>query len=368
MQQKGYYIFFGSNSSGVIKKIDNQLEEIRKYCEVELITVEQKKRSFARVVYSCLPWVEIGFDYDCALEKMDNPTFVYVRRMTADSGYVDFFKKIKDCYPLCKVIVEIPTYPYFRDSYAHNFKHFVHSFPYYIKDVIYTRKLKKIVDRVLTFSNDESIYGVKTIRTGNGIKVEGIPVSQSKYDPNKLNLISVAMYANHHGYERVIRSMGEYYKNGGKRNLLYYCVGFGAELDKYRKLVETYKLEDHVCFTGPKSGKELDEIFNKAHIGLDFFGAYKEGIHMISSLKTIEYISRGLPVATAVSVNVFQKYPCDFYIQFKNDASNISINELVHFYDTIYQRNNLHEAIREYAKNTVDNSVVMESLIQFILN
>jgi glycosyltransferase involved in cell wall biosynthesis len=176
------------------------------------------------------------------------------------------------------------------------------------------------------------------------------------------------MYANHHGYERIIKSIYRYYKNGGTRNIVYYCIGFGKELNKYKNLVSLYKLENHVIFPGEKNGEELDKYYNIAHIGLDFFGGYKENLNFISSLKTIEYLSRGIPVATGINVNVFDKNPCNFYIQFANDSSEINIEDLFRFYDEIYLNLNLHEEIRNYAIRNVDTTVVLQDVVKFINN
>lgn len=88
---KGYYIFFGTNSSGVLQKIDMQIEELSAVCPVELISVEKKKRTFVKKVLSRIPFCPIGYDYDRVLSQIKDPEFIYVRRPVADSEYVNFF-------------------------------------------------------------------------------------------------------------------------------------------------------------------------------------------------------------------------------------------------------------------------------------
>ena len=42
------------------------------------------------------------------------------------------------------------------------------------------------------------------------------------------------------------------------------------------------------------------------------------------------------------------------------------MNKIINFYNKMYEEENIHENIREYAKKTVDNSVVMKEIIEFI--
>lgn len=367
---KGYYIYFGSNSNGVLRKIDMQINEFNKEFDVSKIQVYQRKRTFFEKVLSCFPTVSIGYDYDKALHEIIDPDFIYLRRMTADASYVDFFRKIKKKYPNCKTMIEIPTYPYFRDSYFHNAKHLFRSLPYYLKDCIYTRKLEGCVDRVITFSQKEKIYGIPTIRTMNGINVASCRVVSSTESDDTINLISVAMLAPHHGYERIIQGLHNYYENGGKRNIVYHCVGYGEEYDYYNELVQKYGLSDHVVLYGKKAGEELDEIYNIMHIAMDSFGAYKEHIYYHSSLKVREYIARGLPVVSGVKSDVFIKYPTEYYLEYPNDPTSLDMNKIVDFYDRIYVGNDdaksVHQAIHEYAARTVDYSIVMKEVIDFV--
>lgn len=368
---RGYYIFFGSNSMGVIKKIDMQMAEMRKFFDVELLTVNTPKRTFFKKVAARLPWCPIGFDYAELECKIKKPDFIYVRRFVADCEYVDFFRRIKEKYPECKIIVEIYTYPYDKDEYNRSFRHRIKQLPFYIKDKHYRYKLKDYIDRFVTYSKDEEIFGVRTIQTTNGVSVSSIlPKKAEPADCSVISLISVARMQTHHGYERLIKGMGEYYKNSGKRNVVYNVVGDGEETENYRKLVKKYGLCDRVIFHGKKSGAELDNLYNKADIAIASLGLYKYDIDVISTLKTCEYMAKGLPVVTGCRISLIGNETPPYIREYPNNNTPLDIEGLVSFYDSIYSKENradIIKTIREYALENMDMCVVMKPIIDYIL-
>ena len=158
-------------------------------------------------------------------------------------------------------------------------------FPFLIKDKIYRRKLKKYIDRIVTFSDDDMIFGIETIRTKNGIIVDEIPLKDSRENGGVLTFLSVAKFQKAHGYERILKSMADYIKSGGTRKFKYYMVGYGEEFEHYHNLIEDYHLNDYVEMSGMKNGTELDEYYRAADICLSCFGLYKNGINISSALK-----------------------------------------------------------------------------------
>ena len=109
---------------------------------------------------------------------------------------------------------------------------------------------------------------LKTLKVVNGTDVNSIAPIQPRKDDGEIHLLAVALFKKHHGYERIINGMNEYYKNGGKRIIKLYMVGDGPEIPMYEKIVKEYNLEDKVIFCGILEGAELDEIYNKCDIGL----------------------------------------------------------------------------------------------------
>ena len=193
--KKGYYVHFqGRSSVGISKKIDMQLEEFSEHYNIGEIEVRTLQRSLLQRIIGLFPTASISRDYTKALEDLDNPDFIYVRRAVADRKYVKFWRNIKEKYPECKIIIEIFTYPYDKDSFGT-----WDAWPFYIKELIYRRNLKKYIDRFVTYSKHTEIFGVPTICTTNGVDVKKISIVKGEYRDNKLTMIGVAYMQRHHG-------------------------------------------------------------------------------------------------------------------------------------------------------------------------
>ena len=368
--KKGYYIFCGSNSSGVNNKIQMQVRELRKYYDVELIKVSQNSKSVLQKIMSAFPTVSKGYRYRDALDSMENPAFIYVRRNTADVSYVEFFRAVKKRFPSCKTIIEYPVYPYFRESYIRTPKHFLRFAPDALKDKVYTRKLKEYVDRIVTYSLDEEIDGVPTINTMNGVDISSYKVTREpNYGKGRLDILAVAMFQPYHGYERIIEGLRDYYPAKNLYPVYLHMVGNGTELEKYKSLVEKYGLGEYVSFEGVKTGTDLDAIYDECDIGLDCFGRYKDKLYYVSTIKAKEYLAKGIPVVTGVKEDFFAIEPSEFCLEFPNDPSVVLIEKILDFYERLkqkYKAEDLRKKIRQLAEDKVDNSIVMKPIIDFI--
>lgn len=367
---KGYYIHFGAKngSAGVAKKIDMQIKEFSKYYDMEEIDVQDipggKLNTLADLT---LFWVSRDRDYSAALSRIIDPDFVYMRRATADRAYIGFISEIRRRYPKCKIIVEIFTYPYDKDSYdAFLLKMLL------CKERHYRKKYKDCIDRFVTYSEDEEIFGVKTIRTMNGMDVASESVVPWEKKDNHIHLIFVAYMQKHHGFERLLYGMKEYYASEVERDVICHCVGDGPELSAYKRMAEEFGIEDKIIFYGKRNGKELDEVYDKADFAVSSLGLYKIGIYMISPLKIREYLAKGLPVISGCDVDIFKRYPCDFHVDFPNDGTAIDFHKIVECYDKLLakygDRRRLIHCIRDYAEQYADNSMVMKPIIDFAMD
>lgn len=365
---KGYYICFGTTSAGVHKKIQMQMKELSTICETELLNVNVKSgRNVFSKILSLIPSMPMGFDYDELLEKIDDPCFLYIRRVTADCDLISFLKRVKSNYPMCKIIVECYTYPYDKDDFNRNFLFFLENLPHYLKDLRYRKEYKNCIDRFVTYSDDTTIFNVPTICTTNGVDVtnEQVPI---RIEDDIIDLISVAHMQVHHGYERVLKGLYNYYKSGGKEKILMHMVGAGSEAPYYKKLVAEYELKDKVIFYGKKTGKDLEDIYNKADIALESFGLYKYNIKVISTLKMCEYLAKGFPVLTGCTPSMLAPSKPDFICEFSNNKNPVDINKVVDFYRKCRTEgaSNLSLRIREFAMEYMDMPVVMKPIVEFL--
>lgn len=366
---KGYYILFEKNPSVNIKnKIDAQMTEFKKYFDMEYIEAEPsfKSEQVAQIM-SRVPLINIPrYDYKKLLEKLDNPGFLYFRKVSSDRNLIHFFTDVKEKFPECKILVELFTYPYYKDIYFRPY-----NFLLIPKDAYFSRRYKNLVDRLITYSNHDTIFGVKTIRTINGIDTDEFRAITPRTNDDEIHLLAVAMFRKHHGYERIFEGLKNYYATGERRVIRLFMVGEGPELDSYKKIVKEYGLEDNVIFLGVKKGEELEAIYSQSDIGLGSFGFYKIGLTLASSLKTREYLAKGLPFVAGCKQDVFPKGSSKYYLEFSNDSSPVDINEIVQFYDSLYSsgdsnRQKVVDQIRQFAMQTVSMDVAFKTIIEFI--
>lgn len=359
---KGYYIHFDQRRLiGVSKKIDMQLRSFAKSFDIEEIDIVPKSRSlFARILWA-LPFSSINRDYSHYLSLIEDPDFIYIRRSIADRKYMSFISLIRKKYPKCRIIVELYTYPYDRDEFLRK-----NTWIMYGKERFYRRLYKKYIDRFVVYTDDEHVFGVPTLKTMNGIDFSLYDIKKCENKTDEIRLISVAFLQKQHAYERLIEGIHEYYKNGGTREIKYYIVGTGPEADKYVSLVSKYDLKDRVIFTGQKTGKDLDEIYNICDIGAVSFGTYKTDIKVNSALKTREYMAKGLPMVFSGRVDVLdEQFPYKYTVA--DDSSPVKIDGIIELYDRIKDnKESTAKWIREFGEKRVSMDSTMDVVYSYI--
>ena len=159
-----------------------------------------------------------------------------------------------------------------------------------------------------------------------------------QYREDVITLIGVAFMQKHHGYERLIRGLREYYRGKKEKRVELLLIGEGPEKASYQRLVRKYKLQNHVKFYSTKSGKELDAMYDMSDVALASFGMYKLGIYSkLSALKTRECLAKGMPIITGCSIDVLDEN-YKYVKNFSNDAQIIDIEEIIAFFENIRNR------------------------------
>lgn len=365
---QGYYIHYkGRIPIGVSKKIDMMLREFDRFSDIEEIDLTPSECSIFRSLLAFLPFIDIKRDYKKAYEHMQvhNPDYIYIRRTTADKGFLNFLRHIRETYPSCKIIIEIMSFPYDKEEFFSAIY-----WLYYFKESLNRRKYKLYIDKFVTYSENTVIFGVDTIQTLNGIDVGAVAPASCKNRSVGINLIAVAGMYRFHAYERLIYGLHDYNRKNGNRKIFIHLVGDGPELSKYKKITEKFQLEDQVIFYGKKYGKDLDEIYNDMDIAISSLGLFKLGVNRISSLKLNEYLAKGLPIVAGCDTVALTGKNSKYYLQFENNANPIDMDIIVDFYDRIYTSNSNREEIvrdiRQLAYETVDIAVAMKGIKEYI--
>ena len=131
---------------------------------------------------------------------------VYARCfMNANPFLVRFFGRLKKAG--IKAVMEIPTYPYDQE-----FEGFSRTERLQLRlDQMFRCRLARQLEAIITFTNQQQIFGQRTIRISNGVDLDAMPLHQKVDTTKELHLIGVAEVHYWHGFDRLIAGLGEYY-------------------------------------------------------------------------------------------------------------------------------------------------------------
>ncbi|WP_251352947.1 glycosyltransferase [Hominisplanchenecus murintestinalis] len=358
---------------GINKKIRNQIETLRKsFCvdavyrknDSQLILEKNNGKQIVLVSGMKRPYkVQASHFLSKYLQKV-HYSGCYIRYVFADGEFHKLLKVLAKAHT--KVIIEIPTYPYDAEMVDSLENRIV-----LLLDKLYRKRMKPYVSQIATYSYDKEIYGIEAFRVINGVDFGKISIAQHpEIGEDGINVIAVADLARWHGYDRLLEGIGRYYKQGGTRKIHFYMVGEGEELKLYQSLVGKYGIQDKVTFCGALYGEQLDEIYNRCTLAVECLGAHRKGLKMSSSLKSREYAAKGLPMLTAVDIDIFciQDYPYIYKVE--GNEMPIDMEKVIEFYDSLYTGKDLNSIageIREHARKLCDMDVVMKPVADCFL-
>lgn len=356
------------NPNGVGKKIKSHCKVFAKYFQTYLISYGEK----------CIQTFDLGEnsvkknisshktrrnDLNCAVRniiKEKDISCIYIRYHLSDPAFILLLQSIKRTTN-AQIVIEIPTYPYIGEFSAT---------PRDIirrgSDSICSSFLRYYVDKIVTYSDDDYIFGIPTIKTINGVDVSKIrPVVHT--EKQEINLISVSVTSSVHGYDRIIEGLRIYYASNPKMRVVYHIVGNGDEIENYRKMVEEYNLDSEVIIYGFKSGKELDAIYENADIAVNSLGIHRRKLKTESTLKTKEYAAKGLPMISSYPIDVFDVDDGDRYqLIVPSDDSPVDIFSVVEFYNSLYlDTKDVEKKIRYIAEKRCDMEITQKPVIEF---
>lgn len=310
---------------------------------------------------NCKPWTKNGAEkqlvkyvkerkYDCA----------YFRYNCSNFQLINLLKILKK--RRTKIFIEIPTFPYDME-YTKNifYKLFL------AVDKLHRGSMKKYVDRIVTYSNHDEIYGIPTIKTINGIDVNSVPKKETFSNSEDIHLICVAMYSLWHALERVLKGLCTYYNGNPETKVYLHVVGDGEALDMYRSIVNDGNIGEYVTFYGRKSGRELDEIYEKCDIAVETLGGHRINIKAASTMKSREYLSRGFPYVSELKTDILPE-DWKYVIKIPYDESDVDIVSIVNFYnrymDTAEKKAQIADEIRNYAIDKIDMQATLQGILK----
>lgn len=317
-----------SHAGGIQDKIFKQIHEIENQ-NIKMDRYINPKRNIGHLFLNIVPFFSVQY-FGTKNIRWDNYAFAYIRKGAIfDKSVISLLKKAKKDNPNLLVILEIPTYPYLNE------------FKSWLKvDVAWKEKkwvpyLANYVDRIVTYSDDEKIFGIPCINISNAYNFDHLP-SIIESETNVINLLGVAALCFYHGYDRVIEGLSNYYSKEDRPNKIvnFTLVGDGPVLNEYRKLVQIKGLSNHVYLTGRKDFTQLSPYYQKADIGIDSLGRHRSGVAYNSSLKGKEYLANGLPIISGVKTDL-DGVGFKYYLRVPADDTALDIPKIIAWHDQI---------------------------------
>jgi glycosyltransferase involved in cell wall biosynthesis len=274
-------------------------------------------------------------------------------------------RKIKSIHPNARVVMEIASYPYheqvrkgdLRDRFRYGLDKWMCS------------QLKKYVDRILTYSNFDSIFGIPTLKTSNGVDIDGLLPKKATPLQGEFHILGLANVQHWHGFDRVISGL-KMYSGQDEFPVFFHIVGKGDALAALRQECIAAGLEMQVIFHGPKYGAELQDFFERCHIGISSLGMHRIGVATgeTSNLKVREYCARGIPF---INGYLDRDLPADFPYVFNvaADESPVNIADALNFYRNLLKNHpDYPEKLHEFAVKNLSWEAKFEVLKNWILS
>lgn len=300
-------------------------------------------------------------------DKLNGADFYYIRFLGSDYHFYRFIKKLHKNNLKAKIIIELPDV-----DYMSHFEKNLKNIPFFIKDKICFYHLKKYVDKLVIMGKYKTYLGIECINIYNGIDTSCVKVRKSKIvDSKTINLGAVASIQPCHGYDLMINGLYEYYlKKKRTTKVVFHIVGGGPELTKLKDLVNQYKLNKFVYFYGFKFDNDLDNLYNLFDIGICEMAPWRRGFEFSSSLKSREYLAKGLPIITSSKIDIFDKKTNKFQLVLPENKEYVDIESCIKYYHDLYvdgdDNRSVIDEIRCYAEQTIDMKITILPIVNYI--
>lgn len=235
--------------------------------------------------------------FNILLQKTDFSAcdFIYLRHSYFNHFLISFLKTLRKKYPKLKIFLEIPTYPYDKE-----FNTFLRS-PVLWLDRKYRKQIPGLVDKIITYTNDDEIYQTPAIKVANGIKIDPamaeMPAEKQAGFAGRTTIYAVAIAANisyWHAFDRAIQGLYQYYRVPRDVVIHLEIIGGGNEIENLKKLARDLSLGKYIKFTDHVKD-ELENLLQHKDFSIGTLGMFRKNVAYDSSLKSREYCYHGLP-------------------------------------------------------------------------
>ena len=356
-----------SPKSGVGKKIQAQ---VRTLCDAGLpcehICVRERAITAWDKIQLRSPFGGDGLKWRMD-DRVQTADFLYIRKPSVISrNFIAFLKKVKQENRRCRVLLELPTYPYDTEL-----KDVWHRLPMLWQDRHYRKRLVNYVDRIVTLSKDDEIFGIPTLKIQNGVDLSSYRIKKQN-ESDVMNIGCAARFSFWHGIDRFLKGLAEYKQAPGeKRNVHLYLAGEGPQSSELQNIVTDLNLQDMVTFCGKLDRTQLyEQIYDQCDLGIESIGKFRHSQGSVfSTLKSREYLAVGLPFVGEGKVDMFERENADFYFSVPSDESPVNISTVIAFYNNMLEKESkmqLSARIRAYAERHIGWEKTFASVIGWL--
>jgi glycosyltransferase involved in cell wall biosynthesis len=338
-----FLIFHGfSEFSGITKKIHYQVDGLKEaghkvdLCYYTVASNNHRLRMINdEVLEDYGRWIlapikkRICFEEISRYIQKNHIELIYMRSDHNANPFTIHFVKTQKKHGI-KTIMEIPTFPYDQEYKGFPLQSQIELWT----DKFFRKYLAKQLFRISTFSDCDFIFGAKTIKISNGIDFSQIKQKTDQSDSSSsFHLIGVAEVHYWHGFDRVIKGIGEYYQHPNEKEVFFHIVGGvgPSEMSVFKPIIQKYNIEKYIIFHGTQFGEELNSIFEQANFGIGSLARHRSQIRHIKTLKNREYAARGIPFIYSEIDSDFEDKP--YILKATADESSIDIYKIISFYD-----------------------------------
>ncbi|WP_286851648.1 MULTISPECIES: hypothetical protein [Sphingobacterium] len=365
-----FLVFHGfSAHNGISKKIFGQVKGLRqcgaevKLCYYEVLDSGHRAWLVDGEIIADLgkgPWAKSRKRWDfwglTAYVSSERFDLIYMRSYHNSSPFlINAVRKFRQTG--AKVVMEIPTYPYDQE-YIRLIDKIMQ-----VPDRFFRKAMASVLDGIVTFTEEEEIFGAKTIKISNGIDLDELPLRVKKnHEESEIHLLGVAEIHFWHGFDRVIKGLGIYYRGNPACKVIFNIVGNlsgSREQNEIFSAIEAAGVQEYVFLHGALWGKKLDLMFDQADFAIGSLARHRSGITFIRTLKTREYAARGIPFMYSEIDSDFEDKP--YVLKAKPDESPIDIEQIVSYcssvdWEPLSIRNDVYElSWRNQMKKVIDH-------------
>lgn len=365
---------FGNDAhSGISKKIFAQAKALRRLgIQTDLLyfrgnSVVISNGESEQIFQHSSRWKRFFFQFYGFMKVIDMKQYshIYIRHFFLNPVTLMLLKKLKQVNTNASLVMEIASYPYHEQVRKNDLRDKIR----YGLDKRMCAQLKKYVDRILTYSDFDTIFGIPTIKTSNGVDIDGLEPKRFTPLHGEFHILGLANVQHWHGFDRVIRGLKGYSRQH-ELPVFFHIVGKGDAIPALRQECIEAGLEKYVIFHGPQYRADLQGFFDRCHIGISSLGMHRIGVAggETSNLKVREYCARGIPF---INGYLDRDLPTDFpyVMQIAADESAVDIASAVDFYRNLLENHPKYPAaLHEFAVKNLTWEAKFEGLKKWILS